>query len=84
MTDTTAEGVRFQDASNIDRIYKKITLRLIPFLLFATSCRIWTASISASPNCKCSVICNSAMPLRFGRRRFFSSVIFLRGAESTS
>lgn len=34
MTDTTAEGVRFQDASNIDRIYKKITLRLIPFLLF--------------------------------------------------
>ena len=34
MTDTTAEGVRFEDASNIDRIYKKITLRLIPFLLF--------------------------------------------------
>lgn len=34
MNDTTAEGVAFQDTSNIDRIYKKITLRLIPFLLF--------------------------------------------------
>ena len=34
MNDTTAEGVRFDDTTNIDRIYKKITLRLIPFLLF--------------------------------------------------
>ena len=34
MNDITAEGVRFDDTTNIDRIYKKITLRLIPFLLF--------------------------------------------------
>jgi D-galactonate transporter len=34
MNDTTAEGVRFADTSSIDRIYKKITVRLIPFLLF--------------------------------------------------
>jgi D-galactonate transporter len=34
MNDTTAEGVRFGDTSSIDRIYKKITVRLIPFLLF--------------------------------------------------
>ncbi|SMP60945.1 MFS transporter [Noviherbaspirillum suwonense] len=34
MSDITAEGVRFNDTANIDRIYKKITWRLIPFLLF--------------------------------------------------
>jgi D-galactonate transporter len=34
MNDTTAEGVRLGDASSIDQIYKKITVRLIPFLLF--------------------------------------------------
>jgi D-galactonate transporter len=34
MNDTTAEGARFADTSSIDRIYKKITVRLIPFLLF--------------------------------------------------
>ena len=34
MNDTTAEGLRFDDTAGIDRIYKKITLRLIPFLLF--------------------------------------------------
>lgn len=34
MNDTTAEGLRFDDTTGIDRIYKKITLRLIPFLLF--------------------------------------------------
>lgn len=34
MNDTTAEGVRFNASTSIDRIYKKISLRLIPFLLF--------------------------------------------------
>ncbi|PUA17704.1 MFS transporter [Glaciimonas sp. PCH181] len=34
MNDTTVDGVRFDATSSIDLTYKKITLRLIPFLLF--------------------------------------------------
>jgi D-galactonate transporter len=34
MNDTTAENVAFTETAGIDRIYKKISWRLIPFLLF--------------------------------------------------